>query len=74
MAKNRINGYLQWVVMVIAVGSLIWYASGISKDVEYMKIDIIELKLSQKIELELLRDEIKELRLELKLMKKERNE
>jgi hypothetical protein len=66
--NGKLNGYLQWVVIAIAVGSIIWSASSIRSDVGYIQTEIKELKINQKIELELLREEIKELKLELRIL------
>ena len=68
MEKGKFNGYAQWLVIVIAVCSIIWSASSINSDVDYLKNEIVELKNSHKIEIELLKDEIKELRLEIRVL------
>jgi hypothetical protein len=69
--NGKLNGYLQWVVIAIAVGSIIWSASSIKSDVKYIQFEMKELKTNQKIELEMLRNEIKELRLELRILQKQ---
>jgi outer membrane murein-binding lipoprotein Lpp len=65
--KEKLNGYAQWIVIAVALGSIIWSASSVNSKVKELETDIRELKISHKIELELLRDEIKELKLELRV-------